>query len=221
MATNIETPTPQRHVRWVRRPLHIVGANRRAYIVLNAALYGLLIAGFVVGLLIPELSAQRVETLENNGTRDEVLGLLGNVWLFAAGILANNALRVGLLSIAVPSMIVPFAGVAIFAYSSFEIGVSLSASGSDLWGVMAPHVLTVVIELQAYVLLTLGAYVLGKAWLVPRTVGASNRRRGYLRGLRQLGWLSLPAIVLLIIGAIYEAVTLIYVILPQIAGATQ
>jgi hypothetical protein len=199
-------------------PFHIVRANLRAYLVLNAALYGLLVLGFGIGMLFPDLSAGRVETLENNGTLDEVTALLSNVWLFAAGILANNALRVGLLTIALPSMIVPFAGAAIFAYTSFEIGVTLSASGSDLWGVMAPHLVTVVIELQAYVLLTLGAYLLGKSWLFPRTVNAPNRRRRYVRGLQQFAWLSLPAIVLLVIGAIYEAVTLIYVILPQIAG---
>jgi hypothetical protein len=198
-------------------PFHIVRVNLRAYLVLNVALYGLLVVGFGIGMLFPELSAGRVATLENNGTLDEVTALLSNVWLFAAGILANNALRVGLLSIALPSLILTFAGVAIFAYSSLEIGVTLSASGADLWGVMAPHLVTVVIELQAYVLLTLGAYILGKSWMFPKTVAAPTHRRGYMRGLQQFAWLSLPAIVLLVIGAIYEAVTLLYVILPQIA----
>jgi hypothetical protein len=204
----------------MREPFRVLRANLGPYLILSAVLYGILIIGFAVGMIFPEMHAERVETLETDGTLEEVSSLLGNVWLFAAGILANNTLRVGLLSIAVPSMIVPFAGIAIFAYTSFESGVTLAATGPDLFGVMAPHLLTVAIEVQAYVLPSLGAYVLGRSWLFPTTVGAPNRRRGYLHGLKQFGWLSLPAIVLLIIGAIYEAVTLLYVVFPQMAGAS-
>ena len=64
----------------------------------------------------------------------------------------------------------------------------------------------------------LGAYLLGRAWLWPGTVGARDRRQGYVRGLRQLGWVSLPALALLVIGAVYEAFEIIYVIPPLVAG---
>jgi hypothetical protein len=83
---------------------------------------------------------------------------------------------------------------------------------------MIPHSLTILIELQAYVLVMLGAYLLGMAWLRPTTVGARNRRQGYVHGLRQVGWLGLPALALLIIGAIYEAATIIYLVPRLVAG---
>lgn len=48
---------------------------------------------------------------------------------------------------------------------------------SDIgWVALIPHSLTLVIELQAYVLLMLGAYVLGRHWIWPRSVGAESRR---------------------------------------------
>jgi hypothetical protein len=71
---------------------------------------------------------------------------------------------------------------------------------------------TYVIEFQAYILLVLGAYLLGRSWLRPGSVGAPNRRAGYVSGLRQIGWLSLPALVLFVIGAVYEAFTLRYLV---------
>ena len=55
---------------------------------------------------------------------------------------------------------------------------------------------------------------LGKGWVAPHTVGADNRRQGYLRGLRYLGWLALPAVALLIVGAVYEAFSLRYFVHP-------
>ncbi|WP_373540223.1 hypothetical protein [Chamaesiphon sp.] len=41
-----------------------------------------------------------------------------------------------------------------------------------------------------------------------------NYRQGYVRGLQQLGWLSLSALPLFIVGAIWEAFSLRYLIQP-------
>ncbi|TFD87004.1 stage II sporulation protein M [Cryobacterium lactosi] len=216
MTTQPGIRTTTRRTNVLLRPFQVIRENRRPFVVLNVALFGLLVAGFVVGMLVPELSAGQVNGLVEDGTLDQIAPLLGNVWFFALAILFNNAVNVGAV-IVLPSLIVPFAGIGYFGYKVAEIGLTLAASGSDLWGAMLPHLVTVVVEIEAYVLLALGAYVLGRSWIFPRTVGASNRRRGYLRGLQQFGWLILPAFVLLVIGALYEAVTLIYVILPQLA----
>ena len=61
-------------------------------------------------------------------------------------------------------------------------------------------------------LLVLGAYLIGRSWLWPRTAGAKHRRQGYARGLQLAGWVSLPALGLLVIGAIYEALSLSYLV---------
>ena len=202
----------------LRRPFQIIRANLRAYLVLNALVYGVLLAGMAVGMLFPDLPAALATGMEDDGTADLVRSLLSNVWLFALTILAVNVLTVSLKLILLPSLVVPFAGVALLLYTAFEIGLALAPVNETMVTVLIPHSVTMVIEFQAYLLLALGSYVFAMAWLRPATVGAPDRRRGYVRGLRQFGWLSLPAMALLIIGAIYEAFSIIYLIPRMLLG---
>ncbi len=204
--------------RSVRRPLQIVRADLRAYLVLNLVMYGAAVAGFVTALAFPELNAARVTALQEDGTADLVVSLLSNVWLFALTILAVNTLTVGVLMIVLPSLVVPFAGLALFAYKAVEIGVTLAPADATGWLILIPHSLTFLIEFQAYILLVLGAHLLGRSWLRPATAGAADRRQGYVHGLRQLGWLSLPALALFVVGAVYEAFSLRYLV-PLLAQA--
>ncbi|MFC4562313.1 stage II sporulation protein M [Nocardiopsis mangrovi] len=199
-------------MRNLRRPFQVIRANLRVYLVMNAIVYGMLLIGMGAALINPELNTAQVASLEEDGTADLVTTLLGNVWLFTLTILANNVLRAGLLYILLPSMVVPFSGIAVFAYQAFIVGVILAPVDEGLGVAMIPHSVTVLIELQAYALLMLGVHLLGNAWLRPKTAGARNRRQGYVHGLRQVGWLGLPALALLIIGAIYEAFSIIYLL---------
>lgn len=201
-----------------RRGIQTVQANGRAYLALNLVLYGSVLVGFATGLLFPGLTAAQTESFESGGQADLVRSLLTNPWLFALVILANNALRFALLHLVVPSMIVPFAGIAWSAYSLFTVGLMLAPVDRDGWLVLVPHSLTVVMEVQAYVLLALGTYLLGRAWIRPRTVGAENRRRAYVHGLRQLGVLSLPALALLVVFALYESFSVVYLVPLLTAG---
>lgn len=199
-------------MRLFRRAFQTIEANRRAYLALNAILYGSVLAGFGTGLLFPGLTAAQMESFEDGGQADLVRSLLDSPWLFALAILANNALRAGLLNLVLPSMIVPFAGIVWYVYSLFTVGLMLAPVDRDGWLVLVPHSLTVVMEIQAYVLLSLGAYLLGRAWIWPRTVGAENRRQAYVGGLRQLGVLSLPALALLVVFALYESFSIVYLV---------
>jgi hypothetical protein len=194
----------------VRRPLQILRAHARAYLLANLVMYGLVLAGFALGLAVPELAAGRAETLQTDGTADLIGRLLSNVWLFAVTILGVNTITVGLFSIVLPSLVIPFVGIAIFAYRAVVIGVTLT--DPTTWTILIPHSLTLVIEFQAYILLVLGAYLLGRAWITPAFVGESSRVRAYGQGLRLLGWLGLAAFALLVVGALYEAFTLRYLV---------
>ncbi|GEK80011.1 hypothetical protein [Agrococcus baldri] len=208
------TQTTTARVPFWRRALQPIGEHRRAYLIINAAAYGLAIIGFVVGLLFPELSAARATALEDDGTGELVRWLVNVPPLFALTILGVNLFRLSVLTIVLPSLVVPFAGLALFGYWAVETGITLVPASPQGWVALIPHALTVLIELQAYVLLLLGAFVLGRSWLLPRSVGAENRRQGYLWGLRRLGLLVLPALALLIIGAVWEAYSLRYFVHP-------
>lgn len=197
-----------------RRPLRILRENRRAYLTISAAAYGLVAVGFVLGLLFPELNAARAAALEVDGTGELVRRLFETPPLFALMILAVNVGKLSLLTIVLPSLVVPFAGLALFGYWTVETGVTLVPTSPEGWVLLIPHSLTLLIELQAYVLLALGAYLLGRYWISPRLAGETTRRRAYLRGLRQIGLLALPALVLLVVGAIWEAYSLRYLVGP-------
>jgi len=198
----------------IRTPFQIIRANLRVYLLLNALAYGTFVIGFVVGLLFPDLVAGRAQALEDDGTAGLVTSLLSSPWLFALTILAVNALRLGLVTIVLPSLAVPFLGLATFAVWSVTTGVTLVPSTPEGWVALIPHSLTLVIELQAYILLLLGVFLLGRFWMRPQAVDARNRRQGYVRGLQHLGWLSIPSLILLVIGAIYEAFSLLYFVYP-------
>jgi hypothetical protein len=197
-------------------PLRIIRENIRTYLAINAAVYGLFVVGFGAGLLFPQLSQAQYARLEDDGTASTVASLIASPWLFALAILGVNTIKMGMLTIVLPSMIVPFAGIALFAYWVVETGATLVPASDIGWVALIPHSLTLLIELQAYVLLLVGAYLLGRRWLWPGTAGADTRRQGYVAGLRQLGWLSLPAAALLVVGAVYEAFSLRYFIHPLV-----
>ena len=205
-------------MRFFRGPFQIIRANLRAYLVLNAIVYGLCLIGMGVGLLFPGLTAAHGTALHQDGTADLVGRVVGNVWLFSLTIFLVNTLTVGVLRILLPSMIVPFAGIAVYAYWAFNTGVTLAPVNATMAKTMIPHSLTAIIEFQAYALLMLGAYLLGRSWLRPASVGAHDRRQGYVHGLRQFGRLTLPALVLFVIGAVYEAFEVIYLVPPLVAG---
>lgn len=192
----------------------ILGENAKVYLVANVAGYGVFLVGFGLGLAFPQLSEAQRTRLQDDGTADLVQSLVAHPWLFALTIFGVNTLKMGVLTIIAPSMIVPFAGIALFAYWALTTGMTLVPPNDIGWVALIPHSLTLIVEFQAYLLLVLGVYLLGKYWVRPGTVDAENRRQGYLRGLRDLGCLALPAVALLVAGAVYEAFSLRYFVHP-------
>ncbi|WP_322409985.1 hypothetical protein [Microbacterium invictum] len=211
---SLPTDTSPAKVPFLLRPFRVIRENLRVYLLLNLAAYGLVAIGFVIGLTFPELPAMRAEALETDGTGDAVRSVVNSAPLFALLIFAVNVLQLSLATIVVPSLIIPFAGLAIFGGWAVVTGVTLVQTTPIGWVALIPHVLTVIIELQAYILILLGAYLIGRNWLFPHRVGAPTRRRGYVRGLGSLGLLALPALVLLVIGAIWESYSLLYLVHP-------
>jgi hypothetical protein len=206
----LPTEAMSRFTRW--RPLRIVRENVGLYLGMNVGAYGLFLVGFAVGFMFPSLTQAQHTRLVDDGTADLVRSLIDNPWLFALTILAVNVIRLSALTIVLPSLVVPFAGIPLFAYWSFTTGLTLVPASDVAWVALIPHSLTLIIEFQAYILLLLGAYMLGNNWIRPRTADVTTRRSGYLRGLQRLGWLALAAAPLLIVGAIYEAFSLRYLV---------
>lgn len=213
-ARDLELEQPRRAPALLRRPFEIIRANVRVYLLLNLLAYGLVAIGMVIGMLFPELAAGRAESLEADGTGDFVRSLISSPWLFAVVILEVNLFQLSLLTIVLPSLIIPFAGILTFSVWAVVTGVTIVPADAQGWVAMIPHSLTLVIELQAYVLVLLGVLLLGKQWLRPAVAGERTHRRGYLRGLQSLGWLAVPALILLVVGAVWESFSLLYLVYP-------
>ena len=84
-------------------------------------------------------------------------------------------------------------------------------------GLLRPELAgTNIAALQQDGTLELATWAMSSVWLFTLNIlvvnGARNRRQGYVHGLREVGWLSLPALALLVVGAIYEAVEIIHLV---------
>ena len=146
-----------------------------------------------------------------------VNAVVGNGWLFAVVIFLVNVFPTALLLITLPSLVVPFVGLVVFAVKAIDLGITLAPVDRTSGLTLIPHSLTLLIEFQAYVLVVFGAYLLGRSWLRPATVEAATHRQGYRRGLQLLAPLWLPALALFVIGAAYEALE-IYFLVPRVLG---
>ena len=83
-------------------------------------------------------------------------------------------------------------------------GLIYAPTSAQMVTILIPHSLTLLIEGQAYVIAMLAAFLHGRAWLWPRSVGATTRWQGYRARLRLTARLYLLVIGLLLIGAVYE-----------------
>jgi hypothetical protein len=189
----------------------LVTTHRRAYLLLNLVYYLLLVASMVYVAFDQELQ----RSLLNDISASFLTGPLAfageaylNVRIFTA-LLATffiNLLVGAFGTITLPTLIIPFSGILVGAYRAILWGLLLSPANPDLRLVMIPHSITLFIEGQAYILTMLAAYIHGRAFFCPHTVGLESRRQGYLEGLKQTGKLYLLIILTLAIAAIYEII---------------
>jgi hypothetical protein len=201
----------------LRRPFQIIRADLRAYLLINALVYGVLLLGMALAMIFPDLHAARTSSFVDGDQRALVDTLIGNPWAFGTTIFLVNVFATALLLIVLPSLVIPFAGLIVFVIKTIDIGIILAPVDRTSALILIPHSPTILIEFQAYALVMFGAYLLGRSWLRPATVGATTRRQAYVRGLKRLGWLWLPALALFVIGAVYEAVE-IYFLVPLVLG---
>jgi hypothetical protein len=202
----------------LRGAWRIVTDYRRPYVILNATYYGLVLVGMAyVAIVDPGLQERLLNTVAGAFTEGP-LATVGGAYLggnvFAAAVLTFVVnLSVGsLLMITLPSLILPFSGLLLGVYRAVLWGLILAPTGTELALVMIPHSLTLLLEGQAYILAMLAVYVQGKAFLWPESVGAANRRQGYVTGLKLSARLYLLVVLVLAVSAIYEALEVIIMV---------
>lgn len=195
----------------------LVQENKRVYIALNAIYYGLVIVSMIYVAFNQELQ----QSLMNEIGAQFMTGPLAfvgeayintRVFPAIAATFFVNLLLGSLGAITLPSLIIPFSGILVGIYRAILWGLLLSPAHPDIRMAMLPHSLTLILEGQAYILAMLAAYLQGRAFLFPKSVGLESRLKGYGEGLKRTGKLYLLIILTLLIAAIYEVIEVVILI---------
>lgn len=196
----------------IREAVRLIQRHRTEFIVVNAAFFGLFATTMTMTLLIPEMQPAVLDAISGIVRTDLAVQvyLSGNVLYAAAATVAVN-LGIAVLLISTPSFLVPFFGVVFAMVFAAAYGVTLAPIGPHA-AAMVPHSITVLIEFQAYIIAAFGAYLTGRTIFLP--VAGDDRSIGLRYKASAAHVLSLYALVvlLLLLGAIYEAFEIIYLV---------
>lgn len=195
----------------------LVQENRKAYIALNVVYYGLAAVCMIYVAFNQELQKSLMNEI-GAAFMTGPLSFVGEAYVNArvlTAILATffvNLLLGSAASITVPSLIVPFSGILVGVYRAAIWGLLLSPVNPDLRLAMIPHSITLILEGQAYILAMFAAYLQGRAFLWPKTVGLESHWKGYAEGWKRTGKLYVLIILTLAIAAIYEVIEVLIIV---------
>jgi hypothetical protein len=208
-------------MKFLRSVAAVLSNSFRPLLLMNLVYFGLVGAGMAYGAW-----DQSVSDAIHSELKSEVPQQLPTVYDAYLGGHFVNAVALtfvinfcvgSLLFITLPSLVLPFSGVALGATRAVYWGLMFSPNfGTLSFARVATGALIaglIMLEGEAYVLAMLASYVHGKSWLAPARVGATSRWQGYKFGaFRTLNIYALIAIVLAV-AAIYEA-TLVILVIP-------
>ena len=201
----------------IREALGVVRENRKAYILINITYYGLVVIFMIVAAFNQPLQNEMLASVGESFDSGP-LSAVGSAYMNADVLKAIgltfvvNLFLASLLQITLPSAIIPFSGFLIGIVRAVTWGLLLSPAHPDLRLAMIPHSITLLLEGQAYILALLAAYVHGRAWIWPKTVGAETHSRGYVEGLKHTGKLYIVVILTLAVAAIYEVIEVVLMV---------
>jgi hypothetical protein len=209
----------------LRSALDVLRRSRRPYLILRLVYYGLIVWTMVYVTYdrsIQERFNQLILDTLGSGPLASVIDAYstGQALLAVALIFAINLVGATFLAITVPSLIIPFAGLLLFAVRALLWGILFAPQPPGAIGM--PEVLTalgvvglIVLEGEGYILGALGAFIQGRALLKPSSVGAGRPGQGYRYALREQARLYVWIVLVLLVAAVYE-VGLLYVAAPPL-----
>lgn len=206
----------------IKSAWRIIKEHSRAYIALNVIYYGLTACAMIFVAFIPSVQEQLLgavrEGFQSGPLRPVANAYQGGhffaavAWTFVVNFVAGS-----FLTITLPSLVVPFSGIAMGIVRATLWGLLLSPANEELALGMIPHSLTLLLEGQAYILAMFAAYVQGRSFVQPRWVGAATCGQGYLAGLKLSLKIYSLVVLLLAVAAVYEAAEVIYIV-PRLVG---
>jgi hypothetical protein len=201
-----------------RSALDVLRRARRPYLILRLFYYALIVwmmVYIVFDRTIQETLSQLVLDTLGTGPLAPVLDAFdaGQMLLAVVLIFAINLVGATFLAITLPSLIIPFSGLLLFALRAVLWGILFAPEldgALDTQAVLAGLgvMVLVVLEGEGYILGALGAFIQGRALFKPSSVGASRPLQGYWYGIKEQFKLYLLIIPVLLIAAVYEVALL-------------
>ncbi len=212
----------QRVIGWFSNAVAVVRRHRRAYLVINLVYYGVVLGAMVFVSAFPAIQQALTEAVVISFSEEPLAAVVdayasGNVLKAALLTFGVNLFLGAILVLLLPSMIIPFSGLAMGLIRAILWGLLLAPTTLELQLAMIPHSLCLLLEGQGYILTLLAAWALGYAFISPASAGAATRRSGYMLGLRHAGLVMLLAALVLAVAALYEAFEVIHLV-PLLTG---
>ncbi len=201
----------------MRAAQELVRRHLRAYLILNCVFYGLVAVGTAYAFSNRDAQAALTQAILN-GFAAPPLSIARDVYLSrnvpAAALVTFlvNTFLGSFLSITLPSLLIPFAGVAVGIYRAVLWGIALAPTTPELARAMVPHSLTLLLEGQGYILAMFGVHILWTSVYQGLRRSLSALAAGYVEGLRAAFWIYWLVVPVLAIAAIYEALEIIYLV---------
>jgi len=200
--------------RVLAEPLAVLGRWRRLLYGVHAVVFGLMVLAAAVVYFVPPVQSLLLGALhaevEGGAGPLGVAGKVyrsGNIALAALTTVGINFLLGSLGSITLPSVVVPGVGSLVEVFRSLIIGLSLAPTTARMSGMMLPHSLTILVEMEAYIVATLFALMV-PIYLFRRSEGPTwygRYGRALLVNLKGL----LIIFGILAVAAVYEATEVI------------
>jgi hypothetical protein len=198
----------------LRDPLTALRDWRRLLYGLHALFFGIFLLAAAGVYFLPSVQAVLVSMLQSEihgGSGPlSIAGkayATGNIPLAAAATLAINFFIGTILSITLPSVVIPAIGSLAMLLRSLVIGLVVAPSTVPMAGMMLPHSFTLLVEMEAYIVATLFVLLI-PIYLFRRSEGPTVFRRYGRALLVNLKGLLLIFGILAIV-AVYEAIEVI------------
>lgn len=187
--------------------------DMKLFLAINAIYFGAIIVGALIAVAYPDLQMSMIRSAGETFGGEGPLGSVGSAYLsgnvFMAAILTFlvNLLLGTLISITIPSLIIPFWALIFGVYRALLWGVMLivPVPGVLPLSSLAPHYITLLLEGEAYVIAMFACTRGLLALIKPQSFGTDSRLKAYWKSIIDNGKLLLLVAALLAVAATYEA----------------
>jgi hypothetical protein len=199
----------------IRSAWALVKEHKRSYLFFNILYYGLVVVFMGVAAFNPSVQDELLRAVGESFMTGP-LAVVGEAYLNAEVFTAIaltflvNLFIASLLSITVPSLVIPFVGLLLGVYRAILWGLLFYPGHPDMQVIMIPHSLTLILEGQAYILVMFAAWLQGRAFLFPQSAGVEGHLRGYVEGLKRTGKIYILVILTLLVAAVYEVIEVVW-----------